>query len=97
MYWNIFDRSELKSDFELKISWSRLWQFLKKYAFQLGFGVAMAVTAAYFNLQIPICLGSITTVLADIIKRETVVSANEYFEFGDRLCFIVTDFEQKEK
>ena len=57
----------------------------------------MAVTAAYFNLQIPICLGSITTVLADIIKRETVVSMNEYFEFGDRLCFIANHFGQKEK
>ena len=57
----------------------------------------MAVTAAYFNLQIPICLGSITTVLADIIKRETVVSANEYFEFGDRLCFIANNFGQKEE
>ena len=46
--------------------------------------MAMAMTAAYFNLQIPMCLGSITTVLADIIKRESVVSMNEYFEFGDR-------------
>ena len=46
--------------------------------------MAMAMTAAYFNLQIPMCLGSITTVLADIIKRESVVSMNEYFEFGER-------------
>ena len=69
-----------KKNEEKGFTWGRLWCFLKNYAFQLGFGIAMAMTSAYFNLQIPLCLGSITTVLADIIKRDATLTASQYIE-----------------
>ena len=61
-------------------SWSRLWGFLKRYVLYLGFGIAMAMTSAYFNIQVPLCLGSITNVLTEVIKRDASISMRQYWE-----------------
>ena len=60
-------------------SWSKLWKYLKKNWFSLCVGVGCAMLAAFFNVQIPISLGEITGVLAEIIKNERRMNINEYW------------------
>lgn len=68
-------------------SWSRLWGFIKRYVFYLGFGIAMAMSSAYFNIQVPLCLGSITNVLTEVIKRDSSISMRQYWELMRRPAF----------
>ena len=60
-------------------SWSKLWNLLKKYWMQFCFGIGCAMASAYFNVQIPISLGGITSVLGDILKQDRSLEYEEYW------------------
>ena len=48
--------------------------------FGLGATIFSALLAAYFNVQIPLSIGSITSVIAQLVNSDQQVTAREYWE-----------------
>jgi ATP-binding cassette subfamily B (MDR/TAP) protein 8 len=65
-----------KSD---KFTLSDLWQFLKTHKTTLAVSILCALAAAYFNIQIPICLGSLVDSVADFLKNEQPLTSPEFW------------------
>ena len=48
--------------------------------FGLGATIFSALLAAYFNVQIPLSIGGITSVIAQLVNSDQPVTAREYWE-----------------
>lgn len=67
-----------KKYFFSNLVFSYFFQILK--GFGLGATIFSALLAAYFNVQIPLSIGSITSVIAQLVNSDEPVTAKEYWE-----------------
>ena len=72
-------KSELHSK-KSKFTLADLWEFLKTHKTTLAVSILCALAAAYFNIQIPICLGSLVDSVASFLRNEQPLSSKEFWD-----------------
>jgi len=65
---------------ETHFTWAGLIQYLVKYWLGLSLAVVSSLLAAYFNVQIPVSIGSITSVIATMVNRTEPLGCKEYWD-----------------
>ena len=65
---------------EAGMTWSSFWKYLGQHWLGLFGAFLSTLAAAYFNVQIPISIGSITSVITTMVNSGEATSFKEYWE-----------------
>ena len=65
---------------EAGMTWSSFWKYLGQHWLGLFGAFLSTLAAAYFNVQIPISIGSITSVITTMVNSGEAISFKEYWE-----------------
>ena len=63
-----------------EMTWSSFWKYLRQHWLGLFGAFLSTLAAAYFNVQIPVSIGSITSVITTMVNAGEAITFAEYWE-----------------
>jgi len=63
-----------------EMTWSSFWKYLRQHWIGLFGAFLSTLAAAYFNVQIPVSIGSITSVITTMVNAGEAITFKEYWE-----------------
>ena len=63
-----------------EMTWSSFWKYLRQHWLGLFGAFLSTLAAAYFNVQIPVSIGSITSVITTMVNTGEALTFAEYWE-----------------